>query len=67
LINQLEYYLKKVEPMARLEIFLCGSFQVLVNSLPFTQFESVDLRALSAQLVVVGIHLRPCGSLAALL
>jgi hypothetical protein len=53
--------------MAKLEIFLFGSFQVQVNSLPFTQFESVNLRALLAQLSAEIIHLRPCESLAALL
>ena len=51
--------------MAKLEIYLFGSFQVLVNSLPVTQFESVELRALLAQLEVEAIHIRQRGSLAA--
>jgi hypothetical protein len=61
----LEHNLKKVKPMAKLEIYLFGSLQVLVNSLPVTQFESVELRALLAQLEVETIHIRQHGSLAA--
>jgi hypothetical protein len=52
--------------MAKLEIFLFGSFQVQVSSPSFTRFESIDLRALLVQLSVHSIQLCPHESLAAL-
>ena len=36
--------------MAKLEIFLFGPFQVLLNGAPVTQFESAKVRALLAYL-----------------
>ncbi len=53
--------------MAKLEISLFGPFQVLLNSSPVTQFESVKVRALLAYLAAEAIHPQPRESLAALL
>jgi DNA-binding SARP family transcriptional activator len=50
--------------MAKLEISLFGPFQVLLNSLPVTQFESVKVRALLAYLAAEAVHPQPRESLA---
>jgi hypothetical protein len=53
--------------MAKLEISLFDSFQVLLNSSPVTQFESVKLRALLAYMAAEAVHPQLRVSLAALL
>jgi len=65
LINQLEYVLKYVEPMAMLEVSLFGSFRALLNSAPITQFESAKAGALLAYLAMKAVHPHPHKSLAA--
>jgi hypothetical protein len=67
LINQLEYILKYVEPMAKLEISLFGPFQVPLNSLPVIHLETVKVRALLVYLAAEAVHPQPRENLAALL
>ena len=65
LINQLEYVLKYVEPMAMLEVSLFGPFQASLNSSPVTQFESAKVRTLLAYLAMEAVHPHPHESLVA--
>jgi predicted ATPase/DNA-binding SARP family transcriptional activator len=53
--------------MAKLEISLFGSFQVLLNGAPVTAFESVKVRALLAYLAAEASHTQPRERLAELL
>jgi serine/threonine protein kinase/DNA-binding SARP family transcriptional activator/predicted ATPase len=67
LVSKLEYVLKYVGFMAKLEISLFGPFQVLLNRAPVTQFESVKVRALLAYLAAEYERSHTRDSLAALL
>jgi DNA-binding SARP family transcriptional activator len=53
--------------MAKHEISLFGPFQVLLNSSTGTQFESVKIHALRANLATEAVHFHSSESLAALL
>jgi DNA-binding SARP family transcriptional activator len=45
--------------MAKQEVSLLGSFQVLVNSSPVTQFKSVKVCALLRYLAAEAVHPQP--------
>ncbi len=53
--------------MAKLEISLLGSFQVLLNGVPVTQFKTIKARALLAYLAAEIIRPQPRERLAELL